>query len=89
MSEQKIQNPINPSVKKHLDPLGDFRLSGFTKQGRKIWLRTNTQEGVLAIIADWRRLGFKNIEIWEPPRYGVTQFWDVQEIAQNYEFKKV
>jgi hypothetical protein len=66
-------------ITQYLDPYGEYRLNCLNLKGRKIWARTNTQDGVLAIIAEWRRLGFKSIEVWEPPRFGVTQFWDVQE----------
>jgi hypothetical protein len=72
---QKQQNPI----KQYLDPYGEYRLNCLNDKGLTIWARTNTQDGVLAIIAEWRRLGFKHIEVWEPERYGVTQLWDVQE----------
>jgi hypothetical protein len=67
-------------IKQYLDPYGEIRLNCLNLKGRKIWARTNTQDGVLAIIAEWRRLGFKHIEVLEPERFGVTQFWNVQEV---------
>ena len=76
---QKHRNPIKESVKQHLDRYGEYRLNCVDRIGRTLRVRTNTVEGVLAIISDWRSLGCKSIEVWEPPRFGITQFWDVQE----------
>ena len=76
------ETAIAPPIKQYLDPYGEIRLNCLNLKGRKIWVRTNTQDGTLAIIAEWRRLGFKHIEVSEPPRYGVTQFWDVQESSR-------
>jgi len=75
----KHQNPINPEVKKHLALYGEFRLNCIDNSGKTLRVRTNSIQGVKAIIADWRSLDCKKIEVWEPPRFGVTQFWDVQE----------
>jgi hypothetical protein len=72
---QKHQNPI----KQYLDPYGEYRLNCLNEKGLTVRVRTNTQDGVLAIIAEWRRLGYKHIEVWEPSRNNVTQLWDVQE----------
>jgi hypothetical protein len=75
----KYRNPINQSVKKHLAQFGEYRLNCIDSSGHPIRARTNTVKGVLAIIDDWRSLGCKKIEVWEPERYGVASFWDVQE----------
>lgn len=77
---QKQQNPINPEVKKHLALYGEFRLNCIDSSGKTLRVRTNSIQGVKAIIADWRSLGYKKIEVWEPERYGVTQLWDVEEV---------
>ena len=66
-------------IKQYLDPYGEIRLNCVDKSGHPVKARTNTVKGVLALIAEWRSLGYKHIEVLEPPRYGVTQFWDVQE----------
>jgi len=83
--QQKQTNPIKQSVKQYLDPYGEIRLNCVDTSGHTVRARTNTVKGVLALIADWRSLNYKHIEVWEPPRFGVTQFWDVVETVRKNE----
>jgi hypothetical protein len=77
--KQQKQPPIKQSVKQHYSRYGEYRLNFIDRAGHKIWARTNTVKGVLALIAHYRSLNYKHIEVWEPSRTGVTQLWDVQE----------
>jgi hypothetical protein len=79
----QTQPQTNP-IKQYLDPYGEIRLNCVDRLGHTLRARTNSVKGLLAIIAEWRRLGFKHIEVWEPPRYGVTQLWDVQETKVGF-----
>jgi hypothetical protein len=69
---QKHRTPINQTVKQYLDPYGEYRLNCVDRAGHTLRARTSTETGVIAIINDWRSLGCKKIEVWEPPRFGVT-----------------
>jgi len=90
MTNTKTTTPINQCIKQHLvDPYGEIRLCCIDTSGHKIWARTNFIKGVLALIGEWRSLGYKYIEVFEPPSCsGVTQFWDVQE-SNNLKSKRL
>ncbi len=90
-TKQKTQTPPPgfELIKPHLKPYGQIRLSAQSKRGRTVRARVDTQEGVLAVIKFWRGLGYTSIEVSEPPKYGVAQFWDIQEVNKPQNKKRL
>lgn len=90
MANTKTTTPINlhkkikQLIKQNLDPYppyGEYQLNCVDQIGYKIKAQVNTVQNLITTINDWRRHGFRKIQVFELPKYGVPQFWQVEETS--------